>query len=83
MREEVLSHFASGETPEIACFLLREYVPHTRAIGYEVLVGFREGPAFGLLLTASRFAAVHLGAILVEPRKGPRKKRRFCKTRRK
>ncbi len=45
MREEVLSHFACGETPETACFLLVEYVPHTRVIGYEVLVGFREGPA--------------------------------------
>ncbi|MCK7479989.1 MAG: acetate--CoA ligase family protein [Candidatus Moduliflexus flocculans] len=29
MREEVLSHFAPGEAPEIAGFLLVEYVPHT------------------------------------------------------
>jgi acyl-CoA synthetase (NDP forming) len=54
MREEVLSHFAAGEAPEITGFLLAEYVPHTEAIGYEVLVGFREDPAFGPVLTVSK-----------------------------
>jgi acyl-CoA synthetase (NDP forming) len=54
MREEVLSHFAAGEAPAIAGFLLVEYVPHTQAIGYEVLVGFREDPAFGPVLTVSK-----------------------------
>lgn len=54
MREEVLSHFAPGEAPEIAGFLLVEYVPHTQALGYEVLVGFREDPAFGPVLTVSK-----------------------------
>lgn len=53
-REEVLSHFAPGEAPEIAGFLLVEYVPHTQALGYEVLVGFREDPAFGPVLTVSK-----------------------------
>jgi len=54
MREEVLSHFAPGEAPAITGFLLVEYVPHTQAIGYEVLVGFREDPAFGPVLTVSK-----------------------------
>ncbi|HYL80712.1 MAG TPA: acetate--CoA ligase family protein, partial [Candidatus Acidoferrum sp.] len=54
MREEVLSHFAPGEAPEIAGFLLVEHVPHTQAIGYEVLVGFKEDPAFGPVLTVSK-----------------------------
>ena len=46
MREEVLSHFAPGEAPAITGFLLVEFVPHTQAIGYEVLVGFHEDAAF-------------------------------------
>jgi 3-hydroxypropionyl-CoA synthetase (ADP-forming) len=54
MREEMLSHFPPGEGPEMAGFLLVEYVPHTQAIGYEVLVGFREDPAFGPVLTVSK-----------------------------
>ena len=54
MREEVLSHFPPGEGPEIAGFLLAENVPHTQALGYEVLVGFREDPAFGPVLTISK-----------------------------
>jgi len=54
MRDEVLSHFPAGDAPEIAGFLLVEYVPHTQAIGYEVLIGFREDPAFGPVLTVSK-----------------------------
>jgi len=54
MREEVRSHFPPGEAPEIAGFLLVEYVPHTQAIGYEVLVGFRDDDAFGPVLTVSK-----------------------------
>lgn len=54
MREEVLSHFPPEDAPAIAGFLLVEYVPHTQAIGYEVLVGFRHDPAFGPVLTVSK-----------------------------
>jgi len=54
MREEVLSHFAPDEAPRITGFLLVEYIPHTQAIGYEVLIGFREDPAFGPVLTVSK-----------------------------
>ena len=31
-----------------------EYVPHTEALGYEVLLGFRDDPAFGPVLTVSK-----------------------------
>ncbi len=54
MRDEVESHFASDQRPAIAGFLLVEHVPHTQAIGYEVLIGFREDPAFGPALTVSK-----------------------------
>jgi len=54
MREEVLSHFAQEAGPRIAGFLLVEYIPHTQAIGFEVLIGFREDPAFGPVLTVSK-----------------------------
>jgi 3-hydroxypropionyl-CoA synthetase (ADP-forming) len=54
MREEVLSHHAPGEAPELTGFLLVEYVPHTQAIGYEVLIGFRADPAFGPVLAVSK-----------------------------
>ncbi len=54
MREEVLSHFPEDSRPRITGFLLVEYIPHTQAIGYEVLIGFREDPAFGPVLTVSK-----------------------------
>jgi 3-hydroxypropionyl-CoA synthetase (ADP-forming) len=53
MRDEVLSHFP-GEKPSITGFLLVEYIPHSQAIGYEVLIGFREDPGFGPALTVSK-----------------------------
>ena len=46
MREEVLSHYLDDGKPEIKGFLLTEFVPHTEAIGYEVLMGFKEDAAF-------------------------------------
>jgi acyl-CoA synthetase (NDP forming) len=54
MKEEVESHFASDQRPAIAGFLLVEHVPHTQALGNEVLIGFREDPAFGPALTVSK-----------------------------
>jgi acyl-CoA synthetase (NDP forming) len=54
MREDVLSHFAEDAKPPLAGFLIVEYIPHTQAIGYEVLIGFREDPAFGPALTVSK-----------------------------
>lgn len=54
MKEEVLSHFGEDNMPEIKGFLLVEFLPHTQAIGYEVLIGFKEDPAFGPVLTLSK-----------------------------
>ncbi len=54
MRTEVLSHFEGPSPPDIRGFLLMEYIPHTQALGYEVLVGFQEDPAFGPVLTLSK-----------------------------
>lgn len=54
MQEEVRSHYPPDQAPAVAGFLLVEYVPHTQAIGYETLLGFREDPAFGPILTVSK-----------------------------
>lgn len=54
MKDEVLSHFEGQDRPEIRGFLLVEYIPHTQALGYEVLFGFKEDPAFGPVLTLSK-----------------------------
>ena len=54
MRDEVISHFSQEEKPVIKGFLIAEFVPHSQAIGYEVLIGFREDPAFGPVLTFSK-----------------------------
>jgi 3-hydroxypropionyl-CoA synthetase (ADP-forming) len=59
MKEEVLSCFGPNGTagpvpPPIDGFLVVEYVPHTEALGYEVLIGLREDPAFGPVLTLSK-----------------------------
>ena len=54
MRDEVLSHFPAASEPAIAGFLVVEHVPHTQALGNEVLIGFREDPAFGPALTVSK-----------------------------
>ena len=53
MRDEVESHFPD-RPPCVAGFLVVEFVPHTQALGYEVLIGFREDPAFGPALTVSK-----------------------------
>lgn len=54
MKEDVLSHFADDEKPEITGFLLVEFIPHTQALGYEVLLGFKEDIAFGPVITLSK-----------------------------
>jgi acyl-CoA synthetase (NDP forming) len=54
MREEVLSHFTAGDSPTIEGFLIMEYIPYTQALGNEVLIGFKEDPAFGPVLTVSK-----------------------------
>ena len=54
MEKEVLSHFEAADRPEIRGFLIVEHIPHTQALGYEVLVGFKEDAAFGPVLTLSK-----------------------------
>ncbi len=54
MGEAVRSRFPVGEAPPIEGFLLVEYIPHTQALGYEVLIGVTEDPAFGPVLTLSK-----------------------------
>jgi len=54
MKSEVLSHFEGPNSPEIRGFLLEEYIPHTQALGYEVLLGFKADPAFGPVLNLSK-----------------------------
>jgi 3-hydroxypropionyl-CoA synthetase (ADP-forming) len=54
MRQEVLSHFDKDNPPAIEGFLLVEFIPHTQALGYEVLIGSTEDQAFGPVLTLSK-----------------------------
>ncbi|TCL72433.1 acyl-CoA synthetase (NDP forming) [Hydrogenispora ethanolica] len=54
MRAEVLGHFPAGAAPEIEGFLLVELIPHSQALGYETLIGFKEDPAFGPVIALSK-----------------------------
>ena len=54
MRQEILAGFPAGRQPAIRGFLLEEFVPHTQALGYESLIGIKEDPAFGPVLTLSK-----------------------------
>jgi 3-hydroxypropionyl-CoA synthetase (ADP-forming) len=54
MREEVLAAFPADAKPSITGFLVVEFIPHTQSLGYEVLIGLREDPAFGPVLTVSK-----------------------------
>ncbi len=54
MKAEVLSNFPSDKQPELMGFLIVEYIPHTQAIGFETLLGVKEDPAFGPVLTLSK-----------------------------
>ena len=54
MRETVLSHYPPDAQPEIKGFLLVELIPHSQALGYETLIGFKEDPAFGPVLALSK-----------------------------
>lgn len=52
MKKEVLSHFE--QKPEIVGFLIVEFIPHTQSIGYEVLIGSKNNPSFGPVLTFTK-----------------------------
>ena len=54
MKEEVLGHFPATDPPVIKGFLIEEYIDFSQALGYETLIGIKEDPAFGPVLTLSR-----------------------------
>lgn len=54
MKEEVLSHFTKEKRPRIDGFLIAETIPFTLALGNEILIGVKEDPAFGPILTLSK-----------------------------
>lgn len=54
MREEVLSHFPRDRRPRIEGFLIVETIPFTQALGNEILIGVKEDPSFGPVLTLSK-----------------------------
>lgn len=54
MRKEVLSHFEGKEQPEITGFLIVEFIPFSQSLGYEILIGVKDDPSFGPILTMSK-----------------------------
>lgn len=54
MKEEVLSHFPGDQKPRIDGFLIAECIPFTLALGNEILIGVKEDPSFGPILTLSK-----------------------------
>ena len=52
MRDEIMEK--SPAPPRIAGFLLVEFVPFSESLGYELLLGAKEDPAFGPILTLSK-----------------------------
>lgn len=54
MTKNVLSHFEEDVKPDIEGYLILEFVPYSQAIGYEVMLGFKEDDAFGPVLTFTK-----------------------------
>ncbi len=54
MKKEVLAHFPMEAQPRIDGFLIAEFIPFTQALGNEILIGLKEDPAFGPVLTLSK-----------------------------
>ncbi len=54
MKERVLKAFPEGEKPAIAGFLIVEFIPFKPALGYEILIGFKQDTAFGPIVTLSK-----------------------------
>lgn len=54
MKERILSAFPEEEQPVVAGFLVVEFIPFKPALGYEVLIGFKQDPAFGPIVTLSK-----------------------------
>lgn len=54
MQEEVLSHFPEGRKPRVDGFLVVEFIKFTQAMGNEMLIGVKEDPAFGPVVTITK-----------------------------
>jgi 3-hydroxypropionyl-CoA synthetase (ADP-forming) len=54
MREEVMSHFGEENRPNIDGFLIVDLVPFTMSLGNEILIGIKDDPSFGPVLTLSK-----------------------------
>jgi acyl-CoA synthetase (NDP forming) len=54
MKDEVLSHFSEDDKPRIDGFLIIEFVKFTQAIGSEIMIGLKEDPAFGAVVTLTK-----------------------------
>ncbi len=54
MKDEVLSHFADGEKPQIDGFLIIEFVKFTQALGNEIMIGLKEDLSFGAVVTLTK-----------------------------
>ncbi len=54
MKDEVLSHYDDGHKPVINGFLIVELIDFTQSIGYEILVGVKDDPSFGPVVTLSK-----------------------------
>jgi acyl-CoA synthetase (NDP forming) len=54
MKEEVLSHFPEDEKPRIDGFLIIEFVKFTQALGNEIMIGLKDDPSFGAVVTLTK-----------------------------
>ncbi len=84
MEADILSHFPPDAPPRITGFLLTEFIQFPHAIGYEVLFGIQDDPAFGPVLTVSKggddaefFAKYYDPANLIMPPLDGRRPRRL------
>ncbi len=54
MKDEVLSHFPEGGKPRIDGFLIAEFVKFTQSLGSEIMIGLKEDPSFGAVVTLTK-----------------------------
>lgn len=54
MQEEVLSHFPADQKPRMDGFLIIEFVKFTQALGNEIMIGLKEDPSFGAVVTLTK-----------------------------
>ena len=54
MKDEVLSHFPEDDKPHIDGFLIIEFVKFTQSLGGEIMIGLKDDPAFGAVVTLTK-----------------------------